>query len=77
MCAAAPTGIFIFDLLGVALFEYEAVIVEQFLAGLDVAQRFDEHPLPVMGLLQAGLAIWFAGVVDPSGRVAGAVAVDD
>src|SRR5688572_16154486 len=57
---------------GVAAVEDEAVVVEQLLAGLQVAQRLDEDP--TVGFV--GLAVGFAGVVDPARGVAPILRVD-
>lgn len=50
----------------------QCVVVVEFLARVDVAQRVDVHA----AVLFVGFAIGFAGVVDPAGVVAAPAAVD-
>ena len=62
-----------FSFGGVALVDHQAVVVEQLLARLHVAQRLDEDAAVHL----VGLAVGLAGVVDPARRIAADVGVDD
>src|SRR4029453_8181961 len=46
--------------------DFQRVIVEEFLAGLDIAQRIDEDA----GVFFDGFAVWMAAMVDPARVVA-------
>mmetsp|Transcript_71463 Transcript_71463/g.168395 ORF Transcript_71463/g.168395 Transcript_71463/m.168395 type:complete len:289 (-) Transcript_71463:2509-3375(-) len=69
---AAPAGELLLDLGGVALVQHQAVVVEQLLAGLQVAQGLDEDAAVDL----VGLAVGLAGMVDPARIVAAVEGVD-
>src|SRR5262249_30826869 len=62
------------DFILVVVVDRQAVVVEQLLAWSDLAQRLDEHAVVV--LVDVGLAVRVAGVVDPARRVAADVGID-
>src|SRR6218665_2913569 len=70
--AAAPAGVLGLEPGGVALFDGQAVVVTEFFAGLDIAQRRDENA----ALAFVGIAVRMATVVDPARGVAAEFGVD-
>src|SRR4051794_18287626 len=70
--AAAAFELFL-DLRSVTLFEDQAIVEKQLFPRANLAQRLDEDAAAVL----LGLAVGLAGVVDPAGRVAVVLAVDD
>src|SRR5882757_8511886 len=78
---ATAAGPQLLQALGVADLQLDAVVIGQFLAGPDRAQRLDEQAVPrriaVLALQQHRLAVRRAAVVDPAGRIAALVAVDN
>src|SRR5690606_6825566 len=71
-CAAQAFVLFS-DGLGEPLVQYQAIVVIQLLAALDIAQGLDEHAMVVSFF---GFAVGLARVVDPLGFVATHAAVD-
>src|SRR5262245_3164273 len=73
LLAAATTFILLLQLWRIALVDDEPVVVEEFLARLERAQRLDEDaPVDLVGF-----AVGLAGVVDPACRIAAVLRVDD
>src|SRR6218665_2323023 len=70
--AAAPAGVLGLEPGGVALLDGQAVVVTEFFAGLDIAQRRDENA----ALALVGIAVRKATVVDPARGVAAELGVD-
>ena len=66
-------GELLLELRGIALVDDEAVVEEEFFAGGDVVQGVEEDAVADLFGFEVGLA----GVVDPLGRVALVLAVDD
>ena len=73
VAGAAPARVFGLELLRVALVDDQAVVVVEFFAGRDIAQRLDEDP----AVLLVGLAVRVARVVDPARGVAAVQGIDD
>ena len=70
---AAPAGEFLLDPGCLADIDHQTVIVREFLADFDIAQGIKKDAVAIL----FGFQIWFAGMINPFGGVAGVPGVDD
>ena len=69
----AQTGMFLLELLRHPAINNQSVIVEKLLADIDVTQSFKKNA----HVFLLGFQIGFAGMIDPSGRVAVLIGIDN